>query len=88
MITITKWIGAVIILQNISVPVVLLFKPVGHHRGQAFFLIDNRIRFDGKPPYLNWVMPKNGPAATARGFSKYFPLKFVDAMGNKTHSSD
>jgi len=50
MLAIAKRIGAIIILQHISVFIVLLLEPIGHLRGLAFFLVNYRICFDDKPP--------------------------------------
>jgi hypothetical protein len=49
-ITITKRIGAIIILKDVDAFEILFLKPVGHDRVQAFLIIDNTVGFDDASP--------------------------------------
>jgi hypothetical protein len=52
MFAIAKWIGAIVVLQNVEVFEILVLEPVGHDRVQAFLIVNNAVRFDDASPSL------------------------------------
>ena len=47
-----KWTGMIIVLKDISIPIVLFFEPVRHYRIFALLLVNYPITFDDYFPSL------------------------------------